>query len=335
MDETKTSKVKFGALPPQTNNKVNFAINQKNNKNNDNSDSFETESDSFEEKKFKREVEEAKQSWNVVSQEHKTINDEVMIERGVGGQIIDRSTPITYFDSVIFIRKQAESITSENVTVKFNRRTFFCLKVKPTRQVNEAYNEILRCCKIKFMENELTHHRILNTLHSLITGVSNPPLRKGAHWEDIGFQTKDPISDLRCLGMMGLILPIGIFSRHKAFAQRVIQISRHKENQFPLMLVVLLFVKEAIDLTQNSDIILESPNENVWDGILTYLSGLLKIAIDRWESECLNFTDDFNVFDKIIINGRMNISGVMSEGFKASQMTETSTCKLKDDTSRI
>ena len=152
-----------------------------------------------------------------------------------------------------------------------------------------------------------------------MTGILTPPRRYGKHWEDLGFQTNDPISDLRSTGMMGLLLPLGLFAKYKTFGSRLVGISRG-ECPFPLMIVLINYVKETLDLLPTTDILMSATNkEEAWNNILLYFAGLCYNLAYEWEKDNLDFEHNYNIFEQIYIRGRSNIESVLNSGLKAEK----------------
>jgi len=48
----------------------------------------------------------------------------------------------------------------------------------------------------------------LQTLFKLLTAGNSDCPRYGSHWERIGFQGNDPATDLRGVGLLGLLQPL-------------------------------------------------------------------------------------------------------------------------------
>ena len=56
-------------------------------------------------------------------------------------------------------------------------------------------------------------------------------------WEDIGFQGRDPGTDLRSAGMLSMLQMLWICESKPQFMEAFFQLSRHERLGFPLMLV--------------------------------------------------------------------------------------------------
>lgn len=308
------------------------------------SDSYESfysgSDEDEEEKKLKTEVEKAKDQWNQVDKQQSDL-DNLPTERGVGGKIIDRSTPITYYDAQIYVKQQCipYSVKFNSDAVIFQSKNCYCLPVTVPKIVSDTYIQICKCAKIEFREGDLTHHRILNSLHAAITGVSVPPPRISKIWEDIGFQSKDPINDLRATGILGLLIPLGMFSKFKTFGKQVVTLSRSPDQPFPLMLILINYTHAAIRAGSHTDMFLGATTEQeVWDRVLLYFTGMVSTLTKRWYDEGLDFNSNFDIFDRIAATSVFKVPHVIAIGRKARQLDIQEgpiEGGLIDDTSRL
>lgn len=280
-------------------------------------DSFHSDSESSEQKEVPKEIEEAKKEWNQVESQQNQLNQDIPSERGVGGTTIDRSSIITYYDASIYLCDQSEKVSCTIPEIKFSSKTCFCFPKKPSQGALKAFGQAYRLCKLEFNEGDLTHHRILTSLHVSLTGITTPPLRVGPHWEDVGFQSTDPIKDLRGSGMLGLLLPLGMFAKFKAFSNRVIKISRG-DSPFPLMVVLIVYTKDTVNAAESTDL-LDGANtpEEAWKKMLLYFAGLVNMLITDWVRDFLSFGTDFNHFNVVAARARTSPLEALRWGEKA------------------
>ncbi|EAY06730.1 hypothetical protein TVAG_310170 [Trichomonas vaginalis G3] len=283
----------------------------------DEDDSFHSDSDSSEQKEVPKEITEAKNQWNQIDSQQKQLNTNLPTEHGVGGTIIDRSSPITYYDASIYLINQSKEIECAVPALKFTSKSCFCFPKKPSQGAVTAFGEAYKICKIDFKEDDLVHHRILTSLHVALTGISTPPLRVGPHWEDVGFQSSDPITDLRASGMLGLLLPLGMLVKFKEFSHRIIRISRG-DSPFPLMVVLIVYTKETVEAAETTDL-LDGVNttEEAWRRMLLYFTGLVNVLVTDWVRDFLCFNTDFNHFTVVAARGKLNPLDIVKWGEKA------------------
>lgn len=58
------------------------------------------------------------------------------------------------------------------------------------------------------------HYSILQSVYQNLIGMTSSCARTGAHWESIGFQGADPATDLRGVGMLGLLQLLHLLTAH-------------------------------------------------------------------------------------------------------------------------
>ena len=332
LPEGTTRKVTFATIPTsnsgQGNNNVMGIPQSQKKKDGSDDDSFECDSESSSDeaarKRHEEEIEQAKQQWQEVENQQKQAGQSLPTERGVGGTQIDYSTSITYFDALTYFQQEASKISAEIPQVHYSSKNCFCLEKTVQMCSQEAYAEAYKIAGMQFDDNNLTHVRLLTSLHIAMTGILTPPPRIGDHWMDIGFQTKDPISDLRASGLLGLLLPLGLFAKFKPFGARVLNVSRG-DCPFPLMVILIVYVKETLDALQTTDILINSTSkEDAWHNILIYFTGLVATLLNEWVKNNLDFEHDYNTFNLIAIRGKSNIDSIMQAGLRAEKEEDSS-----------
>ena len=337
--QTRSRKVTFAPLPqshlPKEESNLKPLKSKKPIKEDSDSDSFECDSESSsdenERKKREEEIERAQKEWEAIEEQQKHAGESLPTENGVGGTKIDFSSSITYFDALKYLRDEAKGKVSPTPQVHYTSKNCFCLEKTVQKCSQDAFNEAYKIAKMEFNDSNLTHIRILTSLHVAMTGILTPPPRYGDHWVDIGFQTKDPVSDLRATGMLGLILPLGMFAKFKPFAARLLKIARG-DCPFPLMVILIVYVKETLDALPITDILLNSTSrDDAWHNILIYFTGLVATLANEWVKNNLDFEHDYNTFDQIAIRGRSNVSAIMQAGLRAEKEEDVSMPTLKED----
>ena len=81
--------------------------------------------------------------------------------------------------------------------------------------------------------------RMLCSLYVNLLGDALCPTATGSHWELLGFQGTDPVTDIRGAGVYGLISLLYIVARHGEMTQRVYRLSRDSTQSFPFALIAL------------------------------------------------------------------------------------------------
>ncbi|WIA16945.1 hypothetical protein OEZ85_013867 [Tetradesmus obliquus] len=90
------------------------------------------------------------------------------------------------------------------------------------------------------------HTRILQAVYCAFTGQPGPGPRFGQHWGAIGFQGDDPATDLRGVGMLGLLQLLYLTHHSPPAAQKLYQLSVSARQEFPLAVVSLNISRWAL-----------------------------------------------------------------------------------------
>ncbi|XP_012936454.1 uncharacterized protein LOC101848738 isoform X2 [Aplysia californica] len=100
--------------------------------------------------------------------------------------------------------------------------------------------DLFFCIAATPMDNEnQSHIHVLQTVYRCLTGSKFDCQRFGGHWEEIGFQGRDPATDLRGTGMLAL-LHILFFLRDastKQLSRDVYKLSLHPTQNFPFCIM--------------------------------------------------------------------------------------------------
>lgn len=296
------------------------------------SDSFNTDNDENVEIEIPADVKKARENWENIEKQQVDLNENLKPQKGVGGVIIDRGSPVTFYDARAFLIQECEERPEiKNCRIPdlvLDPPRCFCFRPKCNMEAVNTWKTIFRISKISFDEDNLLHHRILNTLHMLITGRSTPPPRKGSHWQTIGFQSNDPITDLRGAGMMGLLLPLNLFAKFKVLSKFLVDTSKLPEQNFPLMVVLISYTKASIEAAGTTDILKAGKSfEECWNRMSLFFAGMVQTLCTEWRNELLDFEHDFTRFDQVSNRAKSRPLAMIDEGFKAAQEDEKNLVK--------
>ncbi|XP_045126717.1 ELMO domain-containing protein 3-like [Portunus trituberculatus] len=157
-----------------------------------------------------------------------------------------RVTPHTDFDEVwdYFMRQDMSHVMgSIKPTLEqrgFNGlfRTLFGPKKLKAELVDER-NLLFAIAQCQFDNSEPIHLQILQTVYKVLTGTKIDCPRYGSHWDVIGFQGVDPATDLRGVGLLGLVQALYLLTHESLLplARDVFRLSHDQHSQFPLMVL--------------------------------------------------------------------------------------------------
>ena len=85
-------------------------------------------------------------------------------------------------------------------------------------------------------------------------------------WGDIGFQGKDPATDFRGMGLLGLEQLHYLAERHTATARQILVASQHPRIGFPLAIVAISITADCVSLVR--DRLALAPLSMRWDALL-------------------------------------------------------------------
>eukprot|EP01112_Ceratiomyxa_fruticulosa_P015972 TRINITY_DN4785_c0_g1_i1.p1 TRINITY_DN4785_c0_g1~~TRINITY_DN4785_c0_g1_i1.p1 ORF type:complete len:166 (-),score=7.34 TRINITY_DN4785_c0_g1_i1:50-547(-) len=122
------------------------------------------------------------------------------------------------------------------------------------------------------------HSQILFSLYSTLMN-SKTPLRYGSHWEEIGFQGNDPATDLRGIGMLGLLQLFYLTQRYTELSLKIHQLSRVEGHDFPFCVVGINITRIVVQTLRSGSVFAIANSESMYKQNLWGLANNLYIAI--------------------------------------------------------
>ncbi len=136
----------------------------------------------------------------------------------------------------------------------FERLFFSCSMIKLPSYLLMERDQIFAFAKVSFDDKNPFHFRMLHTIYRKLTN-KNHCVRYGEHWEKIGFQGRDPATDLRGVGMLGLLQILAFIESNYNFIQYAYSYSLNENHHFPL----------AVGLLNMTEIVLQVLREGKLD----------------------------------------------------------------------
>jgi len=120
---------------------------------------------------------------------------------------------------------------------------------------------VLRMKATQFDFNDAMHHRMLRTMYCKLARCKVCP-RVGSHWEVLGFQGTDPVTDLnRSGGLLNVIQMFFFFAHYFDIFKAAYHLSQDVEQNFPLAAVCINITKMVMDALQTGHLAnLEGPD---------------------------------------------------------------------------
>uniref|UniRef100_K1QQE3 ELMO domain-containing protein 3 n=1 Tax=Magallana gigas TaxID=29159 RepID=K1QQE3_MAGGI len=105
------------------------------------------------------------------------------------------------------------------------------------------------CIAASVLENsDQIHVRSLQTIYRSLTGSRFDCPRYGNHWEEIGFQGRDPATDLRGVGLLGLLHLVYLLrdAKRHVLASEIYKLSLHPTQNFPFCVMSINLTRIAL-----------------------------------------------------------------------------------------
>lgn len=208
------------------------------------------------------------------------------------------------------------------------KRVLSCFTHKPVLPPHLRHTKRLvqATALVPFDNQEPIHLSILRTLHRQLTGSRVDCPRYGSHWEDIGFQGNDPATDLRGVGLLGLVqaLYLVVTPEMVPFARDVYRLSRNESQEFPLLVLSLNITRITLHILRDGlldrFLVLE---DDVWSTTNFLYCALLHHVFIRWRGEHLTITSSGFVLQETETVGRKQVGRVIQR-FEKFLQTEYS-----------
>ncbi|KAL4445995.1 hypothetical protein ABPG74_010987 [Tetrahymena malaccensis] len=208
------------------------------------------------------------------------INQQAMkqYQTNIKQNISQQDKLINFIDAWSDFKKQNLSeykkqiVTSSQEKKQFSVFEFlnsFCGVVNPNISSVELLNErdqIFAIAKLQFDDEQPLHFQILYSVFCNLTNNYNCP-RIGSHWEQIGFQGKNPGTDLRGAGMLGLLQILAFVSHYKEYIVDVLKYSHDPIHNFPL----------CITLINVTDIVLQACREQKLNSLINKEKSVISV----------------------------------------------------------
>ena len=141
---------------------------------------------------------------------------------------------------------------------------------------------------------ESLHLGMLRTIYRQLTSTTLDCPRYGSHWEEIGFQGSDPSTDLRGVGILGLLQALYLVMTPEIFpfTQDLYRLSRQEGQEFPLLVLSLNMTRITVQVIRdgilNKHLQLE---EEVWPTANFFYAALLQQVFHHWRTRHLTIRD--------------------------------------------
>jgi hypothetical protein len=177
-------------------------------------------------------------------------------------------------------------------------------------ELNDERDFVFAIAKIPLNYKDEYHIRIIKTIYQSLTEATDCEII-GDHWIDIGFQDSDIKSDLRSVGMFGLIQLLSFIDRFLIYVKEVLFLSQQENNNFPLAIISLNLTYITLGLLRQGYLIKYcNYRMSVINTLNEFYYGLFCYFYDCYKSENLNYDDFPLLLKKITVFGQTNPSAI-------------------------
>ncbi|KAK3287830.1 hypothetical protein CYMTET_4676 [Cymbomonas tetramitiformis] len=192
---------------------------------------------------------------------------------------------LTYINQIDIEPLRSQLLVEEPPSGLFAK---LCFCFGPPKLTGVLADERERCfamAKIQFDENEEMHHRLLQTIFRKYTGATGTVARYGSHWEDVGFQGKDPATDLRSCGVLGLVHLLYLHHHNEQSAAAIYMLSRDTIQEFPLAPLSINLTSIALKALRAGQLSAEAKRRgSTWSALADFYVGAFYQFYLTWKA---------------------------------------------------
>ena len=172
-------------------------------------------------------------------------NTSKITEDDYDGDYINFKTAFSYFSTCEY--KEEQELIDQEKKSSLQKKSFFkriceCFYNSIPQKLKTEKNLLSCITKVKYNENIEIHYKILSTIYMFFTEEKECP-KSGNHWEKIGFQTKNPQTDLRSVGMLAPIQMLYFICAYPTFSLSIYKFFGSQKCEW-------LFAVTLINITQ-------------------------------------------------------------------------------------
>ena len=167
---------------------------------------------------------------------------------------------------------------------------------------------------------------MLRTIYRQLTCTTLDCPRYGSHWEEIGFQGSDPSTDLRGVGILGLVQALYLVMTPEIlpFTQDLYRLSRLDGQEFPLLVLSLNMTRITVQVVRDGILNKQlAAEEEVWTTANFFYAALLYQVYQHWRLNNLTIRDCGPLIQQTEHSARTRAGSLISqfEKFLSTQYT--------------
>lgn len=182
------------------------------------------------------------------------------------------------------------------------------------RDLHEERDRIF-CIAASVLDNsDQIHVRSLQTIYRSLTGSRFDCPRYGNHWKEIGFQGRDPATDLRGVGLLGLVHLVYLLrdAKRQVLASEIYKLSLHPTQNFPFCVMSINLTRIALQALREGCLNKEcNKQREVLPLMCDFYTGLYLQMYQVWKSQGKTITDSGFVLQHIETHGKKHPHAVL------------------------
>lgn len=135
----------------------------------------------------------------------------------------------------------------------------------------------------------------MNTLYLEITGRAAPVELKSDEWLRIGFQGRNPGTDVRGGGILTILIPLWLFQNAKNIGQKAIEAMFKDDETTQLMIILINLVVAGIEAAGTTNLLAGRKDAwESWNHFLWFFAGEVATLSDDILSDRVSLQKDFD-----------------------------------------
>lgn len=256
-------------------------------------------------------------------------NEGDLHQKSFQSQLLSINDVLQYLNSGVLnaYLAQVQADTQETSTWQI---FYSCLCTKPRLppHIENGKQAIMATALIPFQNDQQIHLSLLRSLYRQLTGSNIDCPRYGHHWEDIGFQGNDPSTDLRGVGILGLVnaLYLVVTPETIPFSKQVYSLSVKQSQEFPLMVLSLNVTRICLHILRDG--LLDSRcflDKDAWLSFNTLYVSIMYHIYHIWKTQHKTISNCGFVLQDAETESRKSPGRIINEFTKYLELTN-STC---------
>ncbi|OMJ94494.1 hypothetical protein SteCoe_2262 [Stentor coeruleus] len=196
----------------------------------------------------------------------------------------------------------------------FFRGLFSCFRVKPRTLtfLSIQKQKLIKFSSEAFDTNQVQHVSMVKKLYTLLRNNDSCPIT-GEHWREIGFQGSSPGTDLRKVGIFGLLCMLYFIEKYPSPCLEIYKYSADISHKFPFASVCINFSECALVALEDNTLYKRIEKaERVYEIVLDYFCGLIITWFKYYKENNKNVMEIMKTKEHINAYARKHVNEVLN-----------------------